>query len=117
MGYEQFSIKQGKLGIIHSDDKMTVGYMIINNGEEIVKHARPLDEEIFQLSGNSVLTLYENGEAREITLNEGDAYTVPANIPHGHINKNSMVKSITLWKFHGDMTGIVEEIKRNRSID
>ncbi|OGI14509.1 hypothetical protein A3K63_01930 [Candidatus Micrarchaeota archaeon RBG_16_49_10] len=48
---------------------------------------------------------------------EGEDILLPARTKHMHMNKRDG-KSLTFWKFEGDMTEVIGEIKRvNKRID
>lgn len=45
-------------------------------------HLNQTPEFFYQVEGNIVLKVIENGEQKDVHINEGDIYLLPANIPH-----------------------------------
>lgn len=54
----------------------------------------------------------ENDSITNVKLKEGDSIDIPANKFHIHSNPSGSV-SITLWKANGDITSIIEDIRKN----
>ena len=50
MSFELYKIPEGKVGIAHSDDKFSIGYLELNPGKELAKHNRPVPEQLRHLS-------------------------------------------------------------------
>jgi len=110
MKSELISIPEGKMVIIHSDKNLSVGYLVLNPGKELAKHNRPVLEHLRQISGKSVMKLFDGNKVREITLKEDDSLEIPASQYHIHANPFSEL-SYTLWLFHGDISEIIKSIK------
>ena len=110
---EIYKISEGKIIISYSDSNVSVGLLGLNSGRALEKHSRPVGEELIQVCGNSVITLF-NGEEliKEVSLGEGDKIEIPANQFHIHAN-TSDDQSFTLWKFEGDISDIIEDIRNN----
>lgn len=74
--------------------KPPVGNKVVwENGEYIVMvvggpnarkdyHLNQTPEFFYQVEGNIVLKVIDEGEQKDIHINEGDIYLLPANIPH-----------------------------------
>jgi 3-hydroxyanthranilate 3,4-dioxygenase len=45
-------------------------------------HYNETEEFYFQLEGNMVLRIMEDGKVRDIAINEGDIFMLPAKVPH-----------------------------------
>lgn len=45
-------------------------------------HIDPGEEFFYQLEGDMVLKVIEDGEPRDITIREGEIFLLPANVPH-----------------------------------
>jgi len=45
-------------------------------------HYNETPEFFYQLEGNMVLKIIDNGEAKDIHINEGDIYLLPPKVPH-----------------------------------
>lgn len=113
MPFEQYKLPQGKIMIAFSDKTVSIGTLHINSKQELPKHNRPVLESLFQVKGSCVMKLFEeNGSIKEITLKEGDSIDIPAKKFHIHSNPNGAV-SVTLWKASGDITSIIEDIRKN----
>jgi len=102
-------LPQGRIFLGPSSEEISFGYLELNPNQALSKHNRPVDEELIQINGESVITLFP--EEKKITLNKGDYIKIPANKFHIHENKSSE-KCLTLWKFEGDITEIINSIKK-----
>lgn len=103
---EVYKIPQGKLVVSYCDKNLSIGLLELNANQELSKHSRPVDEELFQVYGTSIVKL-----DKEVTLNEGDTIKIAANEEHVHSNPSDK-KSITLWKFEGDIVEIINKFRR-----
>lgn len=45
-------------------------------------HINPTEEFFYQLEGDIILRVRENGKLRDIPLKQGDVFLLPANVPH-----------------------------------
>src|SRR5690606_34008498 len=45
-------------------------------------HRNPRDEMFFQLQGDMVLRILEQGRPKDITIREGELFLLPAKVPH-----------------------------------
>jgi len=113
MSFELYKIPEGKIGIAHSDDKFSIGYLELNPGKELAKHNRPVLEQLMQIKGACKIILYHEEEIKTITLNEGGNLDIKPGQYHVHSNKDNTEISITLWKFNGDIRNIIDEIRKN----
>jgi quercetin dioxygenase-like cupin family protein len=110
---EIYKIPQGKLIISFCNENISIGLLELNPNQELQKHNRPVNEELVQIHGTSVMKLFDGDNMiKEITLKEGERLVIPANQFHIHSNKTEN-KSITLWKFEGNITEIIENIRNN----
>lgn len=108
---EVYELPQGKITISFSDKKLSVGLLELNPDQEYPKHNRPVKEELFQIYGSCVMKLFnEDKLVKEVTLNKGEKLEIPENQFHIHSNPTHET-SITLWKFEGDITEIIEIIR------
>lgn len=115
MSYETYKIPQGKIVIAHSDRRLSVGYLVLNSGEELEKHNRPILEQLHQIKGTCTMILFNEGSTKEIVLSEGNSLDIPANQYHIHANRSNE-ESITFWKANGDITEIINDIRKNSEI-
>lgn len=110
---ETYELPQGKITICFSNDKVSLGILELDPGKEMPEHSRPVDEHLLQLAGTSVLRLGK----RYTKLSEGDEFVIPANKSHIHSNSDNKT-SLTLWKFEGDITDIINTIRsRNKLVE
>ena len=59
------------------------------------------------------MKLFDDGKfVKEVILNEGDKLVIPANQYHIHSN-HSNEKSLTSWRFEGDIVDIIQNIRNN----
>ncbi|MBU3905247.1 MAG: hypothetical protein KJ906_03810 [Nanoarchaeota archaeon] len=110
MKTEIYELPQGRIGIFHSDKNLSFGFLELEENQELNKHSRPVDEELIQIKGISEITLFEETETKTIMLKEGEKIIIPANTEHIHANKMNE-KSLTFWKFEGDITEIIDKIR------
>lgn len=54
-------------------------------------HYNESEEFFYQLEGNIVVTIQENGKAVEVPINEGDVFLLPAKIPHNPVRGSNTV--------------------------
>ncbi|MFN8309731.1 MAG: 3-hydroxyanthranilate 3,4-dioxygenase [Chitinophagales bacterium] len=66
-------------------------------------HVNKTEEFFYQLEGNIVVKIIENGKMVDIEINEGDIYLLPANVPHSPRRPANSV-------------GLVMEIKREEEM-
>jgi len=103
---ETFDLPQGKLIVAHSDKNLSVGLLKLMAKQELDKHNRHVEEELVQIAGTSVIKF----DGEEVVLKEGDKIIIPANQFHIHSNQSDS-ESVTLWKFKGDITSIIEAFR------
>lgn len=109
---EIYKIKEGKITIAHAEKKLSIGLLELNPHQALDKHNRPVDENLLQIQGESVLTIFEDkGLEKKHLLKTGDSILIPANQYHIHANQTEQ-NSLTLWKFEGDIIAILENIKK-----
>ena len=110
---EIYRLPQGSITVIHYDSNFSIGLLELNPNKKLPKHNRPADEELVQIFGTSTMKLFDgNNLVKEVVLKEGERLIIPANQFHVHSNPTNK-KSITSWKFNGDIVNIIENIKQN----
>ena len=108
---EIYELPLGRIIFGFSDEHLTVGLLTLNPGQALAKHSRPVREQLVQASGMCVMQLFEKDVlVKEVTLYERDRLEIPANQFHIHSN-SSNERSITLFKFEGNVTEQVEKIR------
>ena len=113
MVFEKFVIDQGNIMVAFSDENLSVGTLEINPGQELLKHNRPVLESLFQVEGKCVIKLFEDdGEIKEVILNKGESIDIPPTKFHIHSNPYDDI-SFTLWKATGDITDIIDNIRKS----
>ena len=110
---EIYKIPQGKIIIIFSDKNLSIGLLELNPKKELALHNRPVMEELLQIYGSSIIKIFKNKNKKNIKLNKNKMIKIPAKQYHIHSNPMNK-KSITLWKFNGNITKIITEIKKNK---
>lgn len=106
---EIYESSECRIFIGPSTKESSIGFLELNPRKKLSRHSRPVDEELVQIEGISTMTLFSSHSVEEITLKKGDYLKIPANKPHIHENRSSG-KSLTLWKFEGDITEVIEKI-------
>ncbi len=114
MTVEIYKHDTGRLFISHSDKKLSTGLLLLNPHTEFQKHNRPVQEQLVQVFGGCTIKIFENGEIKEISLKEGGKLKIRPNQYHIHSNPYNNI-SITLWKFDGDITEIIRNLRKNLS--
>ena len=110
---EIYQLPQGKITIISYDKNSSTGLLELNPNQALEKHNRPVDEELVQIQGSCIMKLFSDGKlVKEVILNEGEKLIIPANQYHIHSN-SSNGKSITLWKFEGNIVDVIENIRNS----
>lgn len=108
---EIYELPQGKITISFCDETLSIGLLELNPNQTLAKHNRSVDEELVQIHGSCVMKLFNNDRpAKEIALKEGKKLIIPANQFHVHSNPTKG-KSITLWKFQGNITDVIKDIR------
>jgi len=104
--------KKVKFYIAHSDVEFSTGILVMSPKTELPKHNRPVLERLRQIYGISIIKLYDGENIGEVILAEGGKpLEIPPKQYHIHSNPTDD-KSITMWKAEGDITHIIEEIRR-----
>ncbi len=110
---EIYELPEGKILIGFSDEKLSLGLLVLNPGQALPKHDRPIKEQLVQVSGTSTIKMF-NKESflKDVVLNEGESLEMPSNQLHIHCNQTKE-KSITMWKFESNIIEKIESIKNN----
>lgn len=109
---EIYELPQGKMIIGFYDKSLSVGLLELNSKQELTRHNRTVNEELVQVSGSSVIKLFEGEElVKQVILKENEKVSIPANQYHVHSNPTDE-KSITLWQFEGDILEVIENIRK-----
>ena len=104
------------MGISHSSKEFSTGYMEITIGKELAKHNRPVWEHLMQIKGSIEIKLFEGESFKIVKLNENDTLDIPPFQFHIHSNKNGVENSLTIWKTDGDITDIINNIRKNKRL-
>jgi quercetin dioxygenase-like cupin family protein len=116
MNFEKYNLEQGNIMIAFSDKNISVGTLEIKPKMELTKHNRPVLESLFQLKGKCLMKLFnEDNSIKEIILNEGDSIDIPTYKYHIHSNPFNET-SITFWKANGDITEIIDNIRKSNKM-
>jgi quercetin dioxygenase-like cupin family protein len=116
MNFEKYNLSQGSIMIAFSDKNLSIGILEINPNRELTKHNRPVLESLYQISGSCLMKIFsDNGEISEKILKVGDTLDIEPNKYHMHSNPFAE-KSITLWKASGDITEIIENIRKSSEL-
>lgn len=106
-----YDLPDGVITVSYCDEDMSVGTLTLEPRKELDRHNRPVDEQLLQIKGKGGLRIFEeNGEEKEVIFEEGDTFEIPANQDHQHINPSDE-ESIVMWKFEGDITEIIQDIR------
>ena len=109
--YEIYKLPQGKIVFSCTTKDLNTGALYLNSHQALPKHKRPVAEQLVQVVGTCVMKLFDGDTlVNEVTLNENDTLTIPANQFHMHINPTNDI-SVTMWKFEGDISEIIQKIR------
>lgn len=86
---EIYRLSQRRIFIGYSDKDMSAGFLELNPHQELSKHKRPVDEELIQIEGTSVVRMFRSHSVEEVILPPSHTTTVPANRPHIHANRTN----------------------------
>lgn len=110
---EIYQLPQGKITINSCDKNSSIGLLELDPNQALEKHNKPVDEELVQIQGSCVMRLFNDDKlTKEVILNEGDKLIIPANQFHIHSNSFNE-KSLTSWKFEGDIVDVIENIRNS----
>lgn len=113
MTFEKYKIPEGYIMIAHSDHNLSMGILEIDPNKELSKHNRPVLESLYQIKGKCVMGISNNSaEFDKTVLKEGQSLDIPKQTFHIHSNP-FQEKSITLWRANGDITKIINNIRKN----
>jgi quercetin dioxygenase-like cupin family protein len=109
--YEVYELPQGKIVLTSITKNLSTGVLYLNPHQELLKHNRPVTEQLLQVLGTCIIKLFD-GELfiQEITLHENETLTIPANQFHVHKNPTNEA-SLTIWKFEGDILKVIQKIR------
>ena len=111
--FEIYQLPQGKIVINYSDKNLSIGLLQLNSHQALVKHNRPVIEQLVQVAGICVMKLFEGEKmVKEVTLHENEILTIPAHQYHMHTNPTDEI-SITMWKFEGDIREVLDKIRES----
>ncbi|MFB6294933.1 MAG: cupin domain-containing protein [Candidatus Nanohaloarchaea archaeon] len=110
---EAYRFPEGVISIAACDAEQCIGTLTLHPEESLERHNRPVDEQLLQLHGTSEMELYSGDELEEtVELTPGDTLTIPAGKYHAHTNPGGE-RSVTVWRFDGDIRGIIEDIRED----
>lgn len=98
--------------ISYSDKKISTGILVLQPNTSLSKHNRPLAiENDTQIAGSCAMTLFEEDKEKNIELKPGKGIQIPKGQYHIHSNPFNEV-SVALWKAEGDITEIIDDIRK-----
>lgn len=104
---------QGKIHIVHSDSKFSLGYLELDVHQKFEKVSWNVEQEIIQLKGMSSIFVFHNSdEPTEVVMHAGDYLMIPAKTFYTIDNPNEE-PSLTSWKLDGDATEEINMIRQN----
>jgi len=110
--YEVYKLPQGKIVFSSIAKDLSTGILCLNPHQELPRHSRPVVEQLVQMVGTCVMKLFEGDLIKEVTLQENDVLTIPANQFHVHSNLTDQI-SVTMWKFEGDISAVIQKIRED----
>jgi mannose-6-phosphate isomerase-like protein (cupin superfamily) len=109
--YEIYQLPQGKIVLSAIKKNLSTGVLYLNPRQKLQKHNRPVMEQLVQIAGTCVMKIFDGDNlVEEVTLQENDTLTIPANQFHIHSNLTDQI-SVTMWKFEGDILEVIQKIR------
>lgn len=110
---DKVKIDQGFFYLGKSTKEKSVGYLELKPNNSLTLHNRWGGiENLTQVKGSCVIVVFDKPEGTNHKLDEGDKLRIePEGTWHIHVNPNDK-PSLTYWNFEGDITKIIEEIKK-----
>ncbi len=106
---------EGKIHIVHSDSKFSLGYLELDPQKKLEKISWKVEQQIIQLKGmSSILVFHNSEEPTEVVMHAGDYVMIPAQTYYTIDNPNDEA-SLTSWKLDGDATEEINMIRQNTS--
>ena len=69
-------------------------------------HVDPVEEFFYQLEGDMILRIMENGLPKDIAINQGDIFLLPSKVPHSpQRSENSVGLVIERKRLDGELDG------------
>jgi quercetin dioxygenase-like cupin family protein len=110
---EIYKLPQGKITVSFCDENLSIGLLDLNPRQALAKHNRPVNEELVQICGSCVIKVFDGDRRlKKVVLSEGEKLVIPAHQFHIHSNPTDR-KSITLWKFEGNIVDVIENIRNS----
>ena len=108
---DAYKLPEGILYIARSDTFMSMGFIEIDAKKESAKKSSPMAGYFKQSEGSSSFRIFDkNGTIKEINLKKGDVVKIDAN--HDYIIKSTANECIIFWKFNGDVSEMIENMKK-----
>lgn len=98
---EYYQIPEGKLLIGRSDQFVSQGFVIIDEGKTIPKKAMAAPGTFKQIAGTCLVRTYDGDQVKETMLHTGNAMQIPENQEYDITSKSPAC--ITYWRFDGDV--------------
>ncbi|MEK9178348.1 MAG: cupin domain-containing protein, partial [Patescibacteria group bacterium] len=109
--FEVLKLTNGRLIISKTGKDLSTGLLHLFPESSLEKHNRPVDEQLIQVRGKSVIELRNGRKINKAELREGDELFIPARQFHTHTNPFD-TDSVTAWRFDGDITEVIEELRK-----
>lgn len=109
---DKIEMPQGAFYLGPSDKKTSKGYLELNPKQSLTLHNRPQGiEKLTQVKGSCSMIIYDEGNEKIVKLEEGDEVEIKGGVWHIHANPYNEA-SLTYWDFDGDITKIIEDIRK-----
>ena len=110
---EVLTFPEGKIFIAQATPELSIGLLVLNPQTRLPRHNRPVDEQLTQITGRCQMIIEEKG-SETILLSPNNTLSITAGTFHAHTNPFDQ-PSITLWKFEGDITEIINDLRKKYS--
>jgi quercetin dioxygenase-like cupin family protein len=75
------------LAVLAGGDRMNVQHFEIEPDAEVPTHSHPHEQAGYVTAGTLTFLVGEGDDVEEVVVREGDSYSIPADEPHGAVNR------------------------------
>lgn len=108
---DAWQMPEGTLLIGRLDPFVAQGFMDILPGKILPEQSMPVPGAFKQMAGSSVVIVFEgDNEKEKKEVKAGEVFKIPANTEYS-IENPTQEKSVVYWRFDGDITEQMEQLK------
>lgn len=112
---DAYKLDNGVITVAKATQSQSIGTLALNEGAELDRHSRPVDEQLLQIEGTGGVRVFHENSSEEILLKEGDTYVIPDGQEHQHLNMGDG-RSVVIWRFDGDILDVIDDISDDNEL-